>query len=103
MLHRRGIQVSYEAIRYWCRNFGQAFANAIRKQRHQPRDRWHIDEVFLRIGAKTQYLFRFRAVDQDGEVLDILLQSRRDKKAAQRFFRKALEEAGLCSAHAGHG
>ena len=92
MLARRGIPVSYEAVRYGCHKFGQAFANQIRKQRHRPGDRWHIDEVFLTIGGKTHYLFR--AVDQDGEVLDILLQSRRNKKAAKRFFRKLLKKQG---------
>ena len=92
MLAQRGVTVSYEAVRYWCRKFGQSFANAIRRQRHRPGDRWHIDEVFLKIGGKTQYLFR--AVDQDGEVIDILLQSRRDKKAAKRFFRKLLKKQG---------
>jgi len=89
MLAQRGITVSYEAIRYWCRKFGQSFANAMRRQRHRPGDRWHIDEVFLTIGGKIHYLFR--AVDQDGEVLDILLQSRRNKKAAKKFFRKLLK------------
>ena len=92
MLHRRGILVSYEAIRYWCRKFGQAFANRIRRQRHRPGDRWHIDEVFLRIGGKTHSLFR--AVEQDGEVLAILLPSRRNKPAAKEFFRKLLKRQG---------
>ena len=92
MLVQRGITVSYEAIRYWCRKFGQSFANAMRRQRHRPGDRWHIDEVFLTIGGKIHYLFR--AVDQDGEVLDILLQSRRNKKAAKKFFRKLLKKEG---------
>jgi putative transposase len=92
MLAERGIFVSYEAIRYWCKKFGQAFANAIRKHRYRPGDRWHVDEVFLKIGGRTHYLFR--AVDQDGEVLDILLQSRRNKKAAVKFFRKLLKKQG---------
>jgi putative transposase len=92
MLHRRGITVSYEAIRLWCQKFGQVFAKEIRMRRPGAGDRWHIDEVFLTISGKTHYLFR--AVDQDGEVLDILLQSRRDKKAAKRFFRKLLKKQG---------
>ena len=90
MLLKRGIAVSYEAIRYWCGKFGQSFANQIRRARHPPGDQWHVDEVFLKIGGKTHYLFR--AVDQDGEVLDILLQSRRNKKAAKKFFRKLLKK-----------
>jgi putative transposase len=92
MLARRGIQVSYEAIRYWCNKFGQGFANQIRKQCHRPGDTWHVDEVFLTIGGRTYYLFR--AVDQDGEVLDIFLQSRRNKRAAKKFFRKLLKKQG---------
>ncbi len=92
MLERRGITVSYEAIRYWCQKFGEAFAKEIRKQRHRPGDRWHLDEVFLTIGGRTYYLFR--AVDQDGDVLDILLQSRRNKRAAKKFFRKLLKQQG---------
>jgi putative transposase len=92
MLAQRGITLTYETARYWCHKFGQSFANAIRRQRHRPGDRWHIDEVFLRIGGKTHYLFR--AVDQDGEVLDILLLSRRNKKAAVKFFGKLLKRQG---------
>jgi putative transposase len=92
MLAYRGITVSYEAIRYWCGKFGHSFANQIRRGRHRPGDRWHLDEVFLTIGGKTHYLFR--AVDQDGEVLDILLQSRRNKKAARKFLRKLLKKQG---------
>ncbi len=92
MLAQRGITVSYEAIRCWCRKFGHVFAKKIRAQRHRPGDRWHVDEVFLTIGGKRHYLFR--AVDQDGEVLDILLQSKRNKKAAKRFFRKLLKKQG---------
>jgi putative transposase len=85
----RGIVVTYEAIRKWCRKFGQSYANQLRRRRPQPGDRWHLDEVFLSINGQRQYLWR--AVDQDGHVLDILVQGRRDKVAAKRFFRKLLK------------
>jgi putative transposase len=94
LLLQRGISVSYEAIRYWCNKFGQAFANAIRKRRGRAGDRWHVDEVFVKIGGKIHYLFR--AVDQDGEVLDLLLQCRRSKKAVLRFFHKLLKKQDYC-------
>ena len=86
----RGVVVSYEAIREWCMNFGAAYAKRIRVQRARLGDRWHLDEVFLKIQGKLQYLWR--AVDQDGEVLDILVQPRRNRQAAKKFFRKLLKE-----------
>ncbi len=85
----RGVVVSYEAIREWCRKFGQTYANGLRRRRPRPGDKWHLDEVFIKINGKDHYLWR--AVDQDGNVLDILVQSRRNKKAAKRFFRKLLK------------
>ena len=84
----RGIVVTYETIRQWCRKFGQTFANELRRRRAKPGDKWHLDEVFLKIRGKTHYLWR--AVDQHGNVLDILVQSRRNKQAAKKFFRKLL-------------
>ncbi len=84
----RGMMVSYETIRDWSLRFGQLFANALKRRRPQPGDKWFMDEVFIRIRGKTHYLWR--AVDQNGHVLDILVQSRRNTKAAQRFFRKLL-------------
>jgi putative transposase len=89
LLFVRGVIVSYEAIRQWCRKFGQAYANALRRRRPRPGDKWHLDEVFLTINKERHYLWR--AVDQDGTVLDILVQSRRNKKAAKKFFRKLLK------------
>src|ERR687887_610572 len=89
LLFVRGVLVSYEAIRYWCRKFGQAYANALRRRRPRPGDTWHLDEVFLTINKERHYLWR--AVDQDGAVLDILMQRRRNKVAAKRFFRKLLK------------
>src|SRR5262247_1264094 len=89
LLFARGIIVTYEAIRQWCRKFGQAYANQLRHRRPRPGDTWHLDEVFLIIRGERHYLWR--AVDQDGEVLDILVQRRRNQCAAKRFFRKLLK------------
>ncbi len=89
MMTARGIAVTYETIRQWCQKFGQVYANELRRRRSQPGDKWHLDEVFLTINGQRHYLWR--AVDQDGTVLDILVQSRRDKRAAKRFFRKLLK------------
>jgi putative transposase len=89
LLFARGIVVTYEAIRKWCRKFGQSYANQLRRRRPQPGDKWHLDEVFLSINGQRHYLWR--AVDQDGTVLDILVQRRQDKHAAKKFFRKLLK------------
>jgi putative transposase len=89
LLFARGIVVTYEAIRKGCVKFGQAYANQLRRRRPQPGDKWHLDEVFLSINGQRSYLWR--GVDQDGNVLDILVQRRRDKAAAKRFFRKLLK------------
>src|SRR5919197_544974 len=85
----RGVTVTYEAIRKWCRKFGQQYANQLRHRRPQPGDKWHLDEVFLTINGERHYLWR--AVDQDDNVLDILVQSRRNKHAAKKFFCKLLK------------
>jgi putative transposase len=89
LLAARGVSVTFETVRQWCKKFGQQFANHLRRRRAQPGDKWHADEVFLKINGETHYLWR--AVDQDGNVLDILVQSRRNKRAAIRFFRKLLK------------
>ena len=81
----RGINLTYEAVRYWCRKFGQAFANQLRR-RPRPGDTWHLDEVFLTINKERHYLWR--AVDQDGNILDTLVQQQRDQAAAKKFFRR---------------
>ncbi len=73
--------MSYETVRQWSRKFGQAYANQLRRRRAQPGDKWHCDEVFLKINGQRHYLWR--AVDQHGNVLDILVQSRRNKAAAK--------------------
>ncbi len=85
----RGVSLSYETVRDWCLKFGQTYANGLRRRSLRPGDRWHLDEVFLKNNGRLHYLWR--AVDQDGDVLDILIQSRRDKKAAKKFFRKLLK------------
>jgi putative transposase len=89
LLFVRGVVVSYEAIRKWCRKFGQQYANQLRRRRPRPGNKWHLDEVFITINKERHYLWR--AVDQDGTVLDILMQRRRHKKAAKKFFRKRLK------------
>jgi putative transposase len=90
MMAQRGVVVSYETIHQWCRKFGQAYANELRRRRPRPGDKWHVDEVFIKIAGKTHYLWR--AVDQHGTVLDILVTSRRDARAATRFFRKLFKK-----------
>jgi len=89
ILAARGVVVSYESIREWDLRFGRLYANTLKRRRPKPGDKWHLDEVFLRIQGRTHYLWR--AVDQHGHVLDILVQSRRSAKAAKRFFRKLLK------------
>ena len=85
----RGVTLSYETVRRWTLKFGQQYANELRRRRPQTGDKWHMDEVFLTINGTTAYLWR--AVDQHGVVLDILVQSRRNKAAAKKFFRKLLK------------
>src|SRR5260370_2491221 len=89
MLAMRGVALTYETVREWCLKFGQTYANGLRRGSHGRGDGWYLDEVFLKINGQLHYLWR--AVDQDGDVLDILVQSRRDKKAAKKFFRKLLK------------
>ena len=89
LLAERGVTVSHEAVRLWCLKFGQAFAKRVRHRRGRPGDTWHLDELFIRIRGKRYYLWR--AVDQDGQTLDILVQKRRDTGAAKHFFRKLLK------------
>src|SRR5438128_6849267 len=89
LLCERGIDVTHEAIRQWCLKCGQDYANQLKRRRAQPGDKWQLDEVFLTINGQRHYLWR--AVDQDDNVLDILMQSRRNKHAAKKFFRKLLK------------
>ena len=84
--------VSYETIRRWCGKFGPEFARKIRRKQGRLGDTWYLDEVFVTINGERRYLWR--AVDQDGDVIDILVQSRRNRRAAERFFRKLLKNQG---------
>jgi transposase-like protein len=93
LLAERGIDVSYETIRLWVLKFGQAYARRIRKRRDPAFGIWHIDEVFENIGGKQMYLWR--AVDGEGEVLDVLVQKRRNKRAALKLMRKLLRNQGV--------
>src|SRR5918911_2328322 len=89
MLAARGITLSHETVRQWARKFGRGFANEIRRRLPRPGDKWHLDEVQIKIAGKKHWLWR--AVDQDGLVLDVLVQSRRDKGGALRLLRKLLK------------
>jgi putative transposase len=89
MMLARGIILSHETVRQWCAKFGQTYANALRRRRARPGDKWHLDEVFITINGQRRYLWR--AVDQNGTVLDILVTSKRDTRAATRFFHKLLK------------
>ncbi len=90
LLAERGVVLTYETVRRWCQKFGQTDANALRRRRPRPGDKWHLDEVFIGINGVRHYLWR--AVDQDGTVLDILVQRRRDRAAAKTFFRRLLRD-----------
>ena len=93
LLAERGIIVSYETVRRWVIHFGPRYAKQLRKQRCRPGRTWHLDEVFVSIGGRPMYLWH--AVDQEGEILDVLVQSTRDKRAAVRLMRKLLKNHGL--------
>jgi len=90
LLAERGITASYESIRLWCNKFGPKYAKRLKKRHQGFGDRFYIDEVFVKIGGKQQYLWR--SVDQDGEVVDVFLQARRDGAAAKRFFKRLLKK-----------
>jgi putative transposase len=77
-------------VRRWCAKFGQQYAGALRRRQPRPGDKWHLDEVFIKINGEQRYLWR--AVDQDGNVLDILVQNRRDMAAARRFLRRLMQK-----------
>ncbi len=89
LLAARGIKVSYETIRQWCQKFGPKYCNHIKKNRGRLGDTWYLDEVFIKVNGVLHYLWR--AVDQDGDEIDILVLKREDKKAAMRFFKKLLK------------
>ena len=93
MLAERGIAVSYETVRRWVNHFGPMIAAHLRKHRPNPYATWHLDEVCLKIDGRMVYLWR--AVDAEGEVLDVLVQSKRDKHAALKLMRKLLKKYGF--------
>jgi len=92
LLAERGIIVSYETIRQWCEKFGPDYARRLKRRQGRLGDTWFLDEVFVTINGQRQYLWR--AVDQDGEVVDVFLQARRDGRAAKRFFKRLLQSSG---------
>jgi len=92
LLAERGITVSYETIRLWCIKFGALYSRRLKRRHQGYGDTFFIDEVFVKINGKQHYLWR--AVDQDGEVVDVFLQARRDGSAAKRFFRRLLRSYG---------
>ncbi|MFF3159275.1 IS6 family transposase [Streptomyces sp. NPDC057910] len=92
LMLERGVIVSCETIRRWCGKFGRTYAGALRRRRPRPGDKGHLDGVFIKIQGVQKY--RWRAVDTDGHVLDILVQNRRDKAAARRFFRRLMKTTG---------
>ena len=92
LLAQRGVSVTYESIRRWCSTFGLDYARRLRRRRGRMGDTWYLDEVFVKIQGRQQYLWR--AVDEDGDAIDILVQSRRNRWAAIRFFRKLLKSQG---------
>src|ERR671933_3040712 len=93
LLAERGLNVSYETVRRWVLKFGLAYARNLRRQRLRPSDQWHLDEMVVSVRGRRMYLWR--AVDSQGEVLDILVQARRDKAAALRLMRKLLKKQGF--------
>ncbi len=92
LLAERGITVTYETVRQWCRKFGPAYARKLKKRQGRLGETWHLDEVFVSIQGEQQYLCR--AVDQDGDTIDMLVQRRRNKQAAARVFRRLLKGQG---------
>jgi len=96
LVAERGIDVSYETVRRWVLKFGPAFARQLRQRRPRPSARWHLDEMVVRIGGERMYLWR--AVDHEGEILDMLVQRRRDKRAAVKLMRTLLKKQGFAPA-----
>src|SRR5919198_3806141 len=96
LLAERGLDVSYETIRRWVAKFGPVFAKRLRHAHPKPSRHWHLDEMVVRIAGETVYFWR--AVDHEGEVLDVLVQRRRDKTAALKLMRKLLQKQGFAPA-----
>jgi putative transposase len=93
LLAERGLDISYETVRSWVLKFGPVIARRLRRRRPRPSNRWHLDEMVVRIAGERMYLWR--AVDHEGEVLDMLVQRRRDSRAAFRLMRKLLRKQGF--------
>src|SRR4029077_19893318 len=93
LLAERGFDISYETVRRWALKFGPMIERRLRRRRPRPSDRWHLDEMVVRIAGKRMYLWR--AVDHEGEILDVLLQRRRDRRAAIKLMRKLLRKHGF--------
>jgi transposase-like protein len=93
LLAERGLDISYETVRRWFLKFGQVYAAGLRQARHRPTDRWFLDEMVIAIARRKFYLWR--AVDSEGEVLDFLIQRRRNTRAAERLMRKLLKKQGF--------
>ena len=93
LLAERGLDISYETVRRWVLKFGPLIAQRLRRHRPRPSNRWHLDEMVVRIAGKRMYLWR--AVDHEGEILDMLVQRRRDSRAALRLMRKLLKKQGF--------
>src|SRR3954447_6611598 len=93
LLAERGLEVSYETVRRWVLKFGPGIARNLRRCRPRPSDRWHLDEMVVRIARKRMYLWR--AVDHEGEVLDMLVQPRRDKRGAARVVGQVVKKSDL--------
>jgi hypothetical protein len=94
LVAERGLDISYETVRSWVLKFGPVIARRLRGRRPRPSGRWHLDEMVVRIAGNRMYVWR--AVDHEGEVLDMLVQSRRDSRAGLRLMRKLLRKQGLC-------
>src|ERR671916_509317 len=92
LLAERGLDVSYETVRRWVLKFGPAFVRSLRRLRPRPTDTWHLDEMMVLIHGKRMYLWR--AVNSEGEILDALVQPRRDKAAVMRLMRRLLKKQG---------
>ncbi len=93
LLAQRGIEVSYETVRCWTLKFGPQIAANLRRRRCAPTGRWHLDEMYVRVGGQKMWLWR--AVDDEGEVLDVLVQKRRNKHAALKLLRRLLKNHGI--------
>ena len=93
LMAERGVEVSYETVRRWVKRFGLPIARVLRRERPRAHPQWHLDEMYVSIGGRWMYLWR--AIDQNGEVLDVLVRAKRDKRAALKLMRKLLKKHGF--------